>query len=86
MPHYSERALVKPHLFKTFVISIGRSTAAQLYSLDCSGEGKSPEPSFDKKIVSEDCEEENMVCGVGGFQAEHGFEFDQRSQIQRIRN
>lgn len=82
MPHYNERALVQPHLFKTFVIFIGRFTrsAALLLRLLWRKQ-KFRECSFDKKIVSEDYEEDNMVCGVGSFQTEHGFEFDQRSRI-----
>jgi len=52
---------------------------AQLYCLESSGEGESAQDaqqSCDKNIVSEDCGEENMVCGVGSFQTEDGFQFN----------
>jgi len=52
---------------------------AQLYCLECFEEGESAQnvqKSCDKNIVSEDCGEENMVCGVGSFQTEDNFEFN----------
>ena len=50
MPHYNERALVQPHLFKTFVIFIGGLTrsAALLLRLLWRRQ-KFRECSFDKK-------------------------------------
>ena len=78
MRHYNECALAQ-YSFKDFDISIGRSTRAQLYCLDSFGEGesaKSAQENCDKYIVSEDCEEEKMVCGVGSFQTEDSFVFN----------
>jgi len=52
---------------------------AQLYCLECFGEGenaKNAQERCDKNIVSEDRGEENMVCGVGSFQTEDGFELN----------
>ena len=52
---------------------------AHLYCLDCFGEWESAlntQESCDKNIVSEDCEEENWVCGLESFQTKDGFEFN----------
>ena len=70
----------QPHLLlKSFLFSLAGRRAVQLHCLDCFGEGQSAQnaqENCDKNIVSEDCEEEKMVCGVASFQTDDGFEFN----------
>ena len=60
---------LKPFLFSF----IGHTHPLQC--LECFGEGEHAREACEKKIVSEDCEGENEVCGVGSFKTEDGNKF-----------